>query len=195
MPSKFIVLDGPDASGTTTHARFLSEKLAAEGHVALLTSEPTDGPVGKEIREHLKGDGTDPMELQLLFTKDRAWHVEHVITPALAAGKIVVCDRYWYSTIVYAQAQGLDVTELTTLNTGFIQPTVTIFTLPPVEISLKRLQKRAEKEIFEQEDLQRKIHAGYAAMAQENKAISVVDTSGSKEEISAEIWNIVQRSL
>lgn len=193
--SLFIVLDGPDASGTSTHAQFLAERLRKEGHDVLLTSEPTDGPLGKEIRGDLRTGKVDPMELQMLFTKDRAWHVEHVIAPALQAEKTVICDRYWPSTIVYAEAQGLDVTELKKMNNKFIQPDTTIFTLPPIEISLKRLTSRTSTEIFEREDLQRKIHEGYERMARENPRILVVDTSGEKVAVAAEIWRGVRATL
>lgn len=193
--SLFLVLDGPDASGTSTHAAFLAERLRKEGHDVLLTSEPTDGPLGKEIREYLKNGKIDAMELQLLFTKDRAWHVEHVVAPALKAGKTVICDRYWSSTIVYAEAQGLDATELKILNNKFIQPDVTIFTLPPIEISLQRLAKRASTEIFEQEDVQRKIHQGYERIARGDPRIIVIDTSGEKDAVAQEIWRHVRATL
>lgn len=191
----FIVLDGPDASGTSTHATFLAERLRSEGHDVVLTSEPTDGLLGKEIREYLKTGKIDPTELQMLFTRDRAWHVKHVIEPALKAGKTVICDRYWPSTIVYAQAQGLDLTELKNLNNKFIQQDITIFTLPPIELSLQRLTKRASTEIFEQEDLQRKIHEGYERMAREDQRIVVVDTSGEKSAVADEIWQAVSATM
>lgn len=199
--SLFLVLDGPDASGTSTHAALLAQRLRKEGYEVVLTSEPTDGPVGKQIREFLKtqaslpADRPDPMELQLLFTQDRSWHVEHVIAPALKAGKTVICDRYWHSTIVYAQAQGLDATELKKLNNKFIQPDVVIFTLPPLSVSLERMGQRSEREFFEREDLQRTIHEGYARMAKENPSIRVIDTSASKEEVAEEIWKSVQPKI
>lgn len=190
--SMFIVLDGPDATGTSTHTKFLSERLAAEGHTVLMTSEPTDGPIGKEIREYLKTGDIDPMELQLMFTMDRAWHVENVIEPALEAGKIVVSDRYAHSTIVYAEAQGLDTAKLRELNDAFVQPDLTFFTLPPIAFSLEKLGKRDEKDVFEKEDMQQRIHAGYLKMATENPSIHVIDTSRPKEVYAEEIWSIVQ---
>ncbi|MSR86685.1 dTMP kinase [Candidatus Peribacteria bacterium] len=191
----FIVLDGPDATGTTTHAELLAARLTKEGHSVLLTSEPTDGPIGKQIRQALRAGTMDPMELQLLFTKDRAWHVEHVIEPALKAGKIVVCDRYWHSTIIYAGAQGLDSTELKKLNNAFIQPSLVFFTLPPIEVSLKRMAKRTEKEIFEKEEMQRKIHDGYANLAKEQNGIRVIDTSGDKGATAETIYRIAAETL
>ena len=191
----FLVLDGPDASGTTTHCKLLAERLRSEGHDVVLTSEPTDGPTGKEIRDYLKTGNVDPMELQMLFTKDREWHVENVITPALAAGKTVISDRYWFSTIIYAEAQGLDSTKLKFLNMKFPEPDGVIFTLPPVELSLSRIKKRAAKDFFEREEFQRKIHEGYARMAEGSPLIHVIDTSGEKSEVAEKIWGIVKNCL
>lgn len=195
MPGFFIVLDGPDASGTSTHSELLAERLRAEGRDVVLTREPTDGPIGKQIREFLTTGSADPMELQLLFTSDRAWHVKNVIEPALKDGKVIVCDRYWHSTIIYAEAQDLDSAELKKMNNNFIQPDIVIFTLPPVEVSLARLGKRPSKEVFEREDLQRNIHDGYETMATGDSSIQVIDTSGEKEVASNQIWTIVKNRL
>lgn len=191
----FIVLDGPDASGTSTHAALLAERLKKEGHDVLLTSEPTDGPIGMNIREFLKTGNIEPMELQLLFTKDRAWHVANIIEPALKAGKIVICDRYIPSTFIYAAAQGLDFSELKKMNNKFIQPDCTIFTLPPLEVSLQRMGKRGNAEIFETTALQRNIYQGYADMAKENRSIRVIDTSAGKGEVSEKIWTLATATL
>lgn len=195
MPRLFIVLDGPDASGTSTHSGLLAERLRANGHDVLLTAEPTGGPVGAQIREYLKNGEADPMELQKLFTSDRAWHVKNVIEPALKDEKIVVSDRYWYSTIVYAAAQGLDLTELKKLNEAFVKPDLVLFTLPPLVVSLTRMAKRSQKEIFEREELQRKIHEGYVRMAQEDPSITVIDTSGEKKIVAEQIWNAAKKHL
>lgn len=193
----FIVLDGPDATGTSTHAMLLAERLQKGGHDVLLISEPTDGPVGKKIKEYLKsGEATggrdrrgmaDPMALQMMFTRDREWHVKNEIEPALNAGKIVVCDRYWYSTIAYAAAQNLPIDELKELNSKFIQPDCVIFTLPPLEVALKRMMTRASNDIFEHEHLQQLIHRAYRSLAEEDPLIRVIDTSGSKEHAAEEI--------
>lgn len=192
MAGLFIVLDGPDAAGTSTHVAMLAERLRKAGHSVVATSEPTDGPVGKQIREFLQSGSADPLELQMLFTSDRAWHVKNVIEPALEEGKIVVCDRYWPSTIIYAEAQGLDSTELKRLNKKFLQPDCVIFTLPPPAVSLERMGKRSEKEFFEREDLQRAIHEGYARMAREHPEIRVIDTSGEKEAVAETLFRSLQ---
>ena len=195
MPGLFIVLDGPDASGTSTHTELLAERLKSMGKDVLLTSEPTDGPIGKKIRGYLRSGNIDPLNLQILFTQDREWHVTNVIQPALDAGKIVVCDRYWYSTIIYAEAQGLYAPELKEVNSKFIQPSLIFFTLPPIAVSLERMTSRATKEVFEKENIQRTIHDGYEQMAHADSSIYVIDTSGGKEDVSAQILDIVSKKL
>ncbi len=195
MPGTFIVLDGPDGAGTTTQARLLSERLEKEGHSVVLTAEPTDGPIGEWIRELLRSGTMTPLALQILFSADRARHIETVIEPALKAGKVIVSDRYWYSTIAYAEAQGLDTTPLLELNKNFIQPSAVIFTLPPLSVCLERMKKRAEKDVFEQEDMQKKVHAAYRRLADEDRTIEIVDTSLSKEESSAAVYAHIKAHL
>ncbi len=195
-PGAFIVLDGPDGTGTTTHSALLAERLTTRGRKVLLTREPTDGPIGTSIREFLTGK-TDltPSALQLLFCADRSWHVEHVIEPAIKKGIIVICDRYVPSTLVYAAAQKLDVAWLTTVNAAFRSPDCVIFTLPPAGVGIKRISSRKDKELFETRDFQERIHEGYLRMAKENTDIRVVDTSGEKEAVADAIEEAVSETL
>jgi dTMP kinase len=192
----FLVLDGPDGSGTTTQSALLAQRLDKEGHRTVLTAEPTHGKIGTWIREQLRsGSDLDPAALQLLFCADRAQHVKEVIEPALARGEIVVCDRYSPSTLVYAEAQGLPSSWLKDLNDHFTQPSCLILTLPPLKTSLERLGGRENQELFETEELQTKIHAGYQKLAKELKNTHIVDTSASIEESAQHIWTIVQKHL
>lgn len=196
MPGTFIVLDGPDGAGTTTQCRMLAEQLHASGIDVLLTAEPTDGPIGGWIRQLLSGQQqVSPLALQLLFCADRALHSEQVIAPALAAGKTVICDRYWYSTVAYAEAQDLQSATLRRLNESFPEPTCVIFTLPPIEVSLERMGRRPDHDLFEREDLQRKIHDAYARMAAADPRIRIVDTARAKEESALEILALVPDCL
>ena len=195
MPGTFIVLDGPDGAGTTTQAKLLAERLEKEGRSVVRTAEPTDGPIGTWIRELLRDGTMTPMALQILFSADRARHIETVIEPALKAGKVVLTDRYWYSTIAYAEAQGLDISPLLELNKKFIQPSAVVFTLPPLSVCLERIQKRTEKDVFEQEEMQKKVHAAYRRLADADRTIAVIDTSMAKEESSAAVYEAIKRVL
>jgi dTMP kinase len=195
MQGTFIVLEGPDGSGTTTHSRLLAETLEREGHDVVLTAEPSDGPIGKWIRELLKTGKMSPMALQLLFCADRAWHVDTVIRPALESGKTVISDRYWHSTIVYAQAQGLDISGLREINDRFPQPDLTIVALPPLAVCLERMGSRSEKDVFEREDLQRKIHASYKTLSDGQPGTVIVDTTGDKMVTAGQIALLVRKKL
>ncbi len=196
MRGKFIVLDGPDGAGTTTHSTLLADLLKKQGHDVLHTAEPSDGPIGQWIRKQLVASAPlTPTALQLLFCADRAWHLEAVIEPALRQGRVVICDRYAASTIVYAQAQGVPADMLKALNENFTKPDCVIFTLPPIEVSVGRVEARGEKDVFQGRELQKNIHDGYAKLAAENLDIKIVDTSKDKKAVAEEIFGIVKGYL
>jgi dTMP kinase len=189
MHGRFIVIEGPDASGTTLHSRLLAERLAKEGVPVLLTAEPTDGPIGRYIRTILAGSERIPSSaLQLLFTADRAWHLHSVVLPALKEGKTVISDRYALSTIAYGIALGLGEEWLKSMNKDFILPDVQILALPPIEVCRERLARREKRDILEQEDLQEKIHGAYRSLAKKDPSILMLDTSGEKETVAESLW-------
>ena len=105
----FLVLEGIDGSGKSTQLQRLAAALEAAGHAVLATREPSDGAIGRRIREMARSGETLPPEQELeWFMEDRAEHVREVIQPALAAGRTVLCDRYYLSTVAYQGARGLD---------------------------------------------------------------------------------------
>jgi len=131
MAGQFIVLEGPDGSGTTTHAQLLADRLQKEGKNVIHTCEPTRGPIGTFIRSQLKERTMPPDALQLLFTADRAWHIENELLLGIEENKTIVCDRYSLSTIVYADALELDPQYFVDVNKMFMQPDIQILLLPP----------------------------------------------------------------
>lgn len=182
-----IVLEGPDGAGTTKHSKLLAERLKQEGHDVVLTAEPTDGPIGTQIRTMLKGDRLpDPKAVQLLFCADRADHVTRVMEPALAAGKTVITDRYTLSTIVYGAAQGLDASWLLAINDAFPRPDQTFLLLPPYKVCAKRVSRRATKDQFEVDAFQRKVYGLYEQACQPD--VLRIDSSGKMEEVAEKIW-------
>lgn len=195
MAGKFIVLDGPDGSGTTTQCEFLSKYLENEGFSTVLTREPTEGPVGKYIRQVLAGEHhLSPDAIQLLFCADRAQHVSDVVLPALEQGSIVICDRYVPSTIIYGEATGVDPVWLEKVNATFPNPDLLLFAMPPIETCLERISRRADKEIFEEDSLARKVYNGYTDFAQKRN-IECIDTSQDKQESASQIAALVSRVL
>lgn len=183
MSGRFIVIEGPDGSGSTRHTEFLVKNLETTGLSVLRTAEPTNGPIGATIRELLqKNDSMEAETLQLLFCADRAEHVAKVILPALEQGKTVVSDRYTLSTIVYGHAMGVDKAWLEAVNAQFPKPDLQIITLPPFSVCQERLQNRSYRDAFETDILQKKIYAGYAEV--QNKNTIYIDTSGDKEAVA-----------
>ena len=189
MRGRFIVLDGPDGSGTTLHSQLLSDHLQKEGKSVLATAEPSTGVIGTSLRAMLKSGELSGDALQLLFTADRADHIHRIIEPALTEGTSVVCDRYISSTIAYGEALNLETAWLENMNKKFIQPDVLIFLLPPMNVIMQRLAERKSNESLETEDLQKRVHAAYTRMAKENPSVVVIDSSGSKEETANLIWS------
>lgn len=187
-----IVLEGPDGSGTTLHSQLLAHALRSQGKSVLLTAEPTDGPIGKFIRQTLqkKESKIPPDALQLLFTADRAMH-QIDISDALTKNMTVISDRYAHSTIAYGDALGCDRAWLQNTNNKFIQPDCTIVLLPPLSVCLERIARREHKDALEDTTLQQKVYAAYERLAKEDPSIHVVDTSGNKNEVAERILEIV----
>ncbi len=143
----FVSLEGPEGAGKSTVAQTLVAGLRSKGHEVVLTREPGEGDVGSRIRQILlEGEGiTSRCEL-FLFLADRAQHVETVIKPALAEGKVVVCDRYADSTVVYqGYGRGIQVEALRKWNdfaTSGLSPDVTLLLDLSPAIGLERLRTK-----------------------------------------------------
>ena len=195
MKGKFIVLEGPDGSGTTTHSSLLAKKLRSLGHDVLLTAEPTDSSIGRFIRKQLQEKKVDSASaLQLLFCADRAWHIEKVIRPALEAGKTVISDRYVISTLVYGEAMGLDPEWLLKVNTPFVEPDILLVALPDFRLCMKRIQKRLKLDVIENMPFQRKIYDLYERITLDDKEARTIDTGGTLEEVSKKVldWTLAR---
>jgi dTMP kinase len=138
-----IVLEGIDGSGKTTLARGIAKTLADRGHEVVLTKEPTDGPIGRKIRElATRGRGAVSAEEEFeLFHRDREAHVREVVAPALEAGKVVVQDRSYFSTIVYQGDRGLDRQRLLGLSRAIAPaPHVLIVVDVPADVAAERIR-------------------------------------------------------
>ena len=118
----FIVLEGIDGAGKSTQIRCLTEKLAASGRPPVVSREPTDGPHGRRLRESATRGRLSAEEELATFLADRREHVSNLILPSLAAGKVVVLDRYYFSTAAYQGARGFDWREIVRLGTQASAP-------------------------------------------------------------------------
>lgn len=190
----YIVLEGPDGGGSTTHARLLCETLRNKGFDIVQTAEPTTGPIGTTIRAELRGKGIPGDALQMLYSADRAWHMAKVVRPGLDAGKVVVGERCHLSTLVYGEALGLDVPWLEAMNAKFVEPDLMLVLMPPFEVCAARLGIR-DRDMLEADSIQRKVHAAYSHYMASHPEALLVDTSGDIAPVAAEITSIVERFL
>lgn len=144
-PGVLVALEGIDGAGKTTQAARLEQLLRSGGHDVLRTKEPTDGQWGRKLRESATAGRLSAEEELDLFLRDRAEHVELEIAPALAAGKVVIVDRYYFSTVAYQGARGLDPVEIMARNEAFA-PKPDLLVVLDVEpaVGLQRIGARGD---------------------------------------------------
>ena len=135
----FIVVEGIDGSGKTTQVELLVRRMEKKGLKAIKTSEPSEGPIGLSIRSLTSR--ISPHEEAHLFAKDRRYHVEHEIIPALNAGTHVVSDRYLHSSLAYQGARGASIERILEWNkTIALKPDAIFFMEIPIDIALLRIK-------------------------------------------------------
>jgi len=189
----FIVLEGIDGAGTTTQTRLLVEHLCRSGRTAIATAEPTDGEFGLLIRRILRGEvsARSEAEMALLFALDRLEHCRLVIGPSVRAGKIVVCDRYYLSSLAY-QALEAEMRWVREVNRAARVPDLTILIDIDPRVSLKRKTGQAER--YERAELLDRVRANYFRAAEmlkeEGERIEVLDGTLSVEQVQERIRSL-----
>ena len=202
---KFIVLEGIDGAGKSTQARLLAEWFEERGEEVVLTKEPTDTAFGKLIRRLVLTGGREGIidgarishEAEaLLFAADRAEHVEKLIKPAIEDGKIVISDRYFYSSLAYQWARGLDLEWLVDINRFAIRPDLVVLLDLPVKESMKRLKSRSIKSEFDKiAELQKKVRENYLRLVERFPEMRIVNALASVEDIHNDIVALVEHEL
>ncbi len=201
MDGKFITFEGGEGCGKSTQIKLLSDALIARGYDVLQVREPGATPVGEKIRAMLlakESDGLDPMAELMLYEAARAQICSEVIRPALAAGKIVVCDRFYDSTIAYqGYGRGIDVGLIERLNmaaTNGLAPDMTLMLFIDPAEGLRRAKGvtggdgagdriEAAGLAFHQ-----RVHEGFARIAmQEPERVAVIGAQGSIEDVHAAV--------
>ncbi|MDE3088010.1 MAG: dTMP kinase [Chloroflexota bacterium] len=202
--SLFITFEGPDGSGKTTQARMLAAYLQSRGMDVLLTREPGGTAISEQIRDVILS--THNLSIQheteaLLFSAARAQIVAELIRPALAAGKIVICDRYADSTLAYqGYGLGLDLDALraiTRFATGGLVPDLTFYVDVPAEVGLAR-RHRGETNRLDQKQVEyhARVRAGYLEMAKsEPQRWVIVDGTRALDAVQEEIRGQIERKL
>ena len=199
---RLIVIEGLDGAGTTTQAKRLVEYLNGKGVRAHATREPSDGPVGKLIREMLTGNHAIPDQslsqstFGLLFAADRLDHLQREVEPAIAEGTLVVSDRWYHSSLAY-QGTGADRDWITTLNGRARRPELTIFLKVRPEVAAKRrAAARRQEELFDQLQMQIEVDAGYTAtiaeLVAQGERIETIDGEMSPDDVFAAIVKLVE---
>jgi dTMP kinase len=183
----FVTLEGPEGAGKSTLIGGLAEMLSGRGHEVVRTREPGAGTVGQAIRQILlHGEPLEARAELFLFLADRAQHVASIIRPAMEAGKIVLCDRYADSTIVYqGYGRGLDLQMLRDLNelaTGGLQPDLTLLLDLDPATGLSRLTQpdRLDREGI---DFHTRIREGFLSEAKKGDRWRVLDATASQAEL------------
>lgn len=205
MKSLFISFEGADACGKSTQVQLLAETLRTQGRELIITREPGGTKVAEKIRDILLDK-----ELQisargelLLYLAARAEHVQQVIKPALQAGKIVICDRFLDSTLVYqGLARGLGLTEVLRLNdfaTQGLLPEVTFWLAATREVlETRRLRRGAPQDRLEleQESFKELVRQGFAQLQELYPTrIKKIDASQEISAVQAAIWHNLQEYI
>lgn len=195
MKGKFIVLEGLDGAGLSTQAALLAHKLKEKGFSVLLTKEPTNSIIGGLSKAALRGElATSSKALQLLFCADRAHHLENEIEPALSRGKIVICDRYMFSTLAYGYASRVNYKWLRYINVNFRLPDIGVFIDIKPSTSIVRISEEEGIQLFEEKEKIEKVRQAYIQIAKEFH-LKKVDGDASIEDINSKINRIVEKLM
>ncbi len=208
MNGLFITFEGTEGAGKSTHIHLLAERLRRLGRTVRELREPGGTPLGEEIRHLLKhhpsGHGMTSEAELLLMNASRAQLVREVIRPALAAGEVVLCDRFYDSTTAYqGHGRGLDlklVESVITAAVGATRPNLTLLLHVPLSVSeSRRLTRQNEQQApadhFEKSDRAffERVERGFQAIAAaEPQRVQVVDAAQSIEAVAADIWQHVE---
>jgi dTMP kinase len=211
MAGRFITFEGTEGGGKTTQITLLAERVRKLGQTVRVLREPGGTPIGEEIRHTLKhseqSHAMTPETELLLMNASRAQLVREIIRPALAAGEIVLCDRFSDSTIAYqAYGRGLDLKQVQSVidfAVGETRPDLTLLLHVPLNVSESRRQARQsttapQRDRFEESDrgFFERVEKGYLALAaSEPKRVKLIDATKSINEVAEEIWGFTRPIL
>jgi dTMP kinase len=206
----FITFEGIDLCGKTTQAEILVKRLKSLGYDVLFVREPGGTKISEEIRNILLSEQNqemDPITELFLFSASRAQLVKEAIIPALKSNKIVICDRFYDSTLAYqGYGRGIDIEKIKVINelaSSGITPDITFLIDIPVEeiyrrkMSKSTVTKKDEGDRMENSgfDFFERVRNGYLEIARESERFIIIDGMKKIDEISQQIWSIVFEKL
>ena len=211
MSGLFITFEGTEGCGKSTQVKLLADRLRSLGYVVHTLREPGGTPIGEEIRHTLKHSHdnaamTAEAEL-LLMNASRAQLVREIIRPALAAGEIIVSDRFYDSTTAYqGYGRQLDLQHVETViefAVGETKPDITLLVQVPPEVSADRLRSRQANLPFVRDRIEEadraffeRVDQGYQAIAAADPdRIKIVNGAHSLEDVSVDIWSLIEPRL
>ena len=190
----FVCVEGLDGCGKTTQTKLLMRGLRKKGYDAVWTAEPSLGKVGRFIRKyflHCEKRGSSVVEA-LLFAADRVEHLENEVIPLLKEGKIVISDRYVYSSLAYQGSTGLDLDWIKTLNKYAIRPDLAIFIDVDSATVVKRL--KTAKSVMENLETLRKVREVYMKFVDKNELLKI-DGNKSVAAVAQDVLKTVLKFL
>jgi len=193
-PGALVAIEGIDGAGKTTQSLRLAEALTAGGYVVVRTHEPTDGPWGRRIRASGETGRLSPEEEFHAFLEDRREHVRDLIAPSLDAGKIVLVDRYYFSSMAYQGARGLDPEEIRRQNER-VAPRPDLLVILEIDAAegVSRVNSRGRGNLFEREDDLRRSAAIFAGITEPDPLR--IDARLPAEAITKEILRVLEERV
>jgi dTMP kinase len=181
---KLIVFEGTDGTGKSTQLQLLGHYLRDKGYSILTTREPTRGLFGQKIRSLYMHRNQCSLDEELeLFLADRREHVEKVLAPALEQEKIILCDRYFLSTVAYQGARGLDPEHILELNRFAPDPDLALLFQAPLDTGLSRITRGRGDELNDFEQKESLAHVAAIFSSIKRPYIRPIDARGSIEEV------------
>ena len=191
MIGVLVNLEGIDGCGKSTQSKLLLEKLEGEGEKVIILKEPTKRPHGQKLWDVLHGKRkASNEEILELFVLDRKQHVEEKIQPALDDGTVILMDRYYYSSMAYQVAGGIDVEEIREKHVFAPKPDVVLIFDLPVSVALERVKGHSDADEFEKEEHLEKVREAYLDL-ENDPLVRIVDATGTPEEIFEDVWRLV----
>ena len=186
-----VNLEGIDGCGKSTQSKLLKKKLEKEKEKVIILKEPTKGPHGLKLWEMLQGKRKATNEEILeLFVLDRKQHVKEKIQPALDERFTVLMDRYYYSSMAYQVAGGIDIDIVRNRHLFAPEPDIVLIFDLPVSVALKRVKGHSKADEFEKEEHLEKVRDAYLNL-KNDPLVRIVDSVRAPEEIFKDVWELV----